>query len=404
MPYGTAPAGRDCQQRSLASTGCHMLEIGHGSEVDSLLWAGRALQDALETDNEEQIEAAAAALLQVAQQRQTPGEAVRRAASRAPRWNGETGIATAEPSLTTEDLTVVLSQLGCGHVLLAAGLAVGEEDAPATSAPLIRALDLYAADTRLAEAAGETAALSIAPETHEGRPAVDVFRSSLDTTISAVISGTVSVGSAATADLSILPTPTVESLLAMTADALDTLPQSGPMTYAGLRAIHQVVHALEEMVPESLRGEIRRLARRWWEEQNAVTEDSDPFVVEAVARHLLGVDDVEEAVAGMPIRMVTEQRLRAATISLEALSDWHQRVTHIMIGIVRDFAKLLGTFVGGGVSETAAWLRNAAALGLVSALGAALWIGGGYLHTRLPGERIPGVRSILDELTPEPTT
>src|SRR6516164_10776904 len=99
-----------------------MSETSYYSSATRVLWAGRSLQDALDTGDDVEVQAAVADLLRVSQARETAGGAVQ---------GFEPGsVDRGRPASTDESLALVLTELDLGQALLAAGHSVGEEGAP----------------------------------------------------------------------------------------------------------------------------------------------------------------------------------------------------------------------------------------------------------------------------------
>jgi hypothetical protein len=251
-----------------------MHQSSYLSGATQVLWAGRALDDALDAGDEVEVQAALAELLRASQARESPEGAVQ-GFEPAP---GEPG----EPASTDEDLTRVLAELDLGQALLAAGHAVGEEGAPPTSAPLGHALDQFESDARLFQAAGEPAVRRFAAESDAAGPPLDLFRARFDATVGAVVTRTIGIGTEVVKGLTLIPASTLQPWLMGTVTALGSFPQVGPIVKAGLRAVRRAVAALERLIPEAIRKELHKLAERWWGERKGA-------VVKDTARRLLGV-------------------------------------------------------------------------------------------------------------------
>jgi hypothetical protein len=283
-----------------------------------------------------------------------------------------------------------LTELDLGQALLAAGHEVGEAGAPPAAAVLGHALDRFESDAELLGAGGAPSVLGFAAEDDVGSPPLEVFRSRLDATIGSIVTRTIGVATEAGRGLTSIPAATVQPWLTGAVNALGSFPQVGPIIKAALRAVRRAVIALRQLVPEAMRKELRELIERWW-------GDRGDRALEIAARGLLAVSEVESAAAGVLTRRLADARLRGATFKLVKLSVRHERTTEIMNRILRTLSSLLGP-LAQTFAAAAAWLYGAAALGCLSAVGAAVWIGQDSLDTGGVWERIPGVRTILSEV------
>lgn len=359
-----------------------MADGSYYSGATSVLWAGRALEDALDTGDEVDVQAAAAELLRTSQARETTGGAVQ---GFEPSQAGRGAPASAD-----ERLALVLTELDLGQALLAAGHSVGEEGAPGPPAPLGDTLDQLESDSQLISAVGEPAVWGFTADKYARQPPLDAFRSRLDAAVDAIVSRTIGVGSEVMTGLSLIPVSTMQPWAASVGILLDSLPEVGPIVRAGLRAVRRAVAALERLVPDAIRDELRKLANRWRREWEG-------GIVEVTARRLLGVSEVESAATQAFAQGLEDSKLRAAASELDELSARHERMTTMVNRILRVLDSLLGPLVAV-FAVAAAWLCGAAAFAYVGALVAALWIGRDCLDTAQVWDRIRGVRTILAEV------
>ena len=360
-----------------------MSENSYYSGATKVLWAGRALEDALDTGDEVEVQAAVVELLRVSQARETSGGAVQG-------FEPEFGDRGALASASDENLALVLTELDLGQALLAAGHSVGEEGAPETPAALGDTLDQLESDAQLISAAGEPAVWSFTADKYAAQPPLDVFHSLLDTTVDAIVTRTIGIGTEVMRGLTSIPVSTVQPWVGSAVSVLGSLPKVGPIAQAGLRAVRRAVAALERLVPEVVRHELRKLADRWRDEWEG-------GIVEVIARRLLGVSEVDSAARQAFAAHLDDSKLRAAASKLDELSARHEQTTKVVNRILRVLASLLGPLVAT-FAAAAAWLYGAAALAYVAALVAALWIGRDCLDTGKVWDRIRGVRIILAEV------
>ncbi len=336
-----------------------MSENTYYSGATKVLWAGRALEDALDTGDEVEVQAAVVELLRVSQARETSGGAVQG-------FEPELGDRGALAS-TDETLALVLTELDLGQALLTAGHSVGEEGAPETPAPLGDTLDQLESDARLISEAGEPAVWSFTADKYAAQPPLDAFHSRLDTAVDVIVTRTIGVGAEVMKGLASIPVSTVQPWVGSAVSVLGSVPRVGPIAQAGLRAVRRAVAALERLVPEVVRHELRKLADRWRGEWEG-------GIVEVIARRLLGVSEVDSAARQVFAQHLDDSKLRAGASKLDELSARHEQTTKVVNRILRVLTSLLGPLV------------------------ATLWIGRDCLDTGQVWDRIRGVRTILAEV------
>ena len=359
-----------------------MSESSYYSGATKVLWAGRALDDALDTGDEVDVQAAVVELLRVSQAREMSGGAVQGFEPEP----ADRGV----PASTDESLALVLTELDLGQALLAAGHSAGEEGAPDTPARLGDTLDQLESDAQLISAAGEPAVWSFTADKYTAQPPLDVFHERLDAAVDAIVTRTIGVGTEVMKGLASIPVSTLQPWVGGAVSVLDSVPKVGPIVQAGLRAVRRAVAALERLVPEAVRNELRKLADRWRGEW-------DGGVVEVTARRLLGVSEVESAASQAFAKHLDDSKLRAGASELDELCARHERTTKVVNRILHVLASLLGPLIAT-FAVAAAWLCGAAAFAYVAALVAALWMGRDCLDTGQVWDRIRGMRTILAEV------
>jgi hypothetical protein len=349
----------------------------------SVLLAGRALEEAVRLGDAVEIAYATAELVQVAQARESTGAV-------------EGFVRTAQEETrdqpADEELTQILTELNVGQVLLAAGEAVGESDLQSTDATLESALDELEDTTNLLDAAdGSSSVVGFTRRQVPGEPPLEMFRGRLTTTVDGVVKHTVSIGIDVGQGLASIPAIVVNPILTGVVNTLTNFPQVGRLITTALRAIRRALGALQQLVPESLGADVRQRFAQWWNER-------DQSVLEPVARWLLGVVEVDTTVrAILSAPGIPEDRLREGTDRLTALVARYERSASVISGILRVLSTLLGWL--GVFASVAAWVYGAAAMGYFLAFGAAVWIGRDCLDTGSVWDRVPGVRTILTELS-----
>jgi hypothetical protein len=359
-----------------------MSETNYLSGAARVLWAGRALEDALDLGDEVEVQAAVVELLRVSQARETAGGAVQ---------GFEPGSADrGVPTSTDESLALVLTELDLGQTLLTAGHSVGEEGAPEPPAPLGDILDQLESDGQLISAVGEPAVWGFTADKYADQPPLDAFHSCLDEAVDAIVTRTIGVGTDVMTGLASIPVSSVQPWVGSTFSMIDSVPRSGPIVQAGMRAVRRAVVALERLVPDAIRNELRKLADRW-------RDEFEGGVVEVTARRLLGVGEVESAASQAFAQHLEDSKLRAGVGELAELSARHERTAKVVNRILRVLGSLLGPLVAA-FAVAAAWLCGVAALAYIAALVAALWIGRDCLDTGQVWDRIRGVRTILAEV------
>ena len=361
-----------------------MTSADYLSGTTTVLWAGRALSSALESDDDVEIQEAVAELLRVARARETGGDAVRGFAP-AP------GGPAAETS-ASEELTKVLTELDLGQTLLVAAGSVGEPGAPPAEVPLGHALDQLDADVQLMHKAGEPSVLGFAAGTDPRLPAADVLRTSFEAAVASVVGHTAGIGAEVLKGLTAVPLAAVQPVAAGAVQVVGAIPQVGPLVAGALRAVGRAVRALERLLPESIRPRLRELAAQWWSEDGG-------SIVTVTVRRFLGAAEVERAAEQLWGLTFDDSRARRAATELDALGARHEQMTTVVTRIVRALSALLGP-VTAMLAAAAAWLYATASLAFLSAFAAGLWLGRDCLDTGMPLERVPGVRSILATVTP----
>lgn len=350
--------------------------------VTSVLWAGRALENAVESGDDVETQAAIAELLRAAEARESAGAVPGftpsfSATEEAPAQSGEEAIAQ------------VLAELDVGHALLTAGSLAGEGAAPAPAGLADALDDLEVTSQVLAGDAGPaTLGFGTAPEAPAGPP-LELLRDQVPKTIDEIVTRTTGLGRDVVAGLALVPASAVQPALAAVAAAV---PDTGSVVRAALRAIRRAIAALEDLVPESIREQIWRWAADWWENK------ADPFL-DKLVRRLLSVELLTSAAETALGRSgATDEGLRTGYERLVELDARHSRVAELLGKVVRVLTKLVGP-LAALFGAVAAWLYGIGAAGYLLALGAGIWVGRDHLDTGALVERVPGARTIIEEAT-----
>jgi hypothetical protein len=242
----------------------------------------------------------------------------------------------------------------------------------------------------LISSAREPATWSFTADKYAAQPPLEVFHSRLDAAVDAIVTRTVGTGTEVMKGLASIPVSTVQPWVSSAVSVLGSIPKTGPIVQAGLRAVRRAVAALERLVPDAVRRELRKLADRWQGE-------GERGIVEVTARRLLGVSKVDSAAKQALAQHLDDSKLRAGASELDELSARHERTTTVVNRILRVLTSLLGPLVAT-FAAVAAWLYGAAAFAYVAALIAVLWIGRDCLDTGELWDRARGVRTILAEV------
>jgi len=346
--------------------------------------AGRALELALESGDEFEVQLAAGELLRVGSAREArqPGVAGFHAE--------DVDAEQIDPDVELEN---ILSELEIGHTLVAAGAVVGEPQTSVTPAEeqptaLGDVLDQLEADRRR-RLVGPQSTAGFGPTAEPDAPPLGTFRNRMDTCLDQIVTGTKGVAADAVHGLGALPAAIVQPWLAAAGSLVGDIPKVGALAALGLRAIRRALNALLSLVPASWRAKVAELATTWWGEKGL------PGIIERI----LGVEEVrtraDEVLADEP----DPQRLRTGAESLQDLTGRHTRST----GIIRKVLKVLTALVGplaASFAAAAPWLYAAAAAGYGAAVSTSLWIGRDVLDTGAGWERVAGVQVVLAGLTP----
>lgn len=348
----------------------------HLSGERQLLGAGRALEDALGSEDPFQVELAAQELLRVGEKRENSIGSVA---------GFKTDDAEAEAAVEADpdaELDQILTELEIGRTLVAASVAVKETD----TAPFSDALDQLEADGQRRVAGSPAEGHFKAGTAASGVP-LDTFRECLDEFADEVVSRTNAVGAQAIKGLTTIPGSVVHPWVAGVATALGQIPAVSALAALGLRAVRRAVGALQRLIPEPLRGLVLDTARKWWDKSG----------VKGFSRQMLAVDELEKRATEVLAGTLDDSRLREAIDALGLLDSRHAKATDTIIRILGVLGSLLGPLVAT-FAAAAAWLYAAAAAGFFAAVAGAVWIGRDFLDTGAGWERVDGAQQILTGL------
>lgn len=343
-----------------------------------VLLAGRDLEEALLDGDEDEIRAGRAHLLNAALAREGAGAVAAFQAENAPAGPSTPGI--------EEELSVVLTELEVGSLLLAGSAA------PASSSPEAATVLGDAAD-RLETASAELAVAgtpAVRGLFGQSRPDAASFYKLLPQTVDDVVTRTAQLGSSVVGGLTKLPAAHLHPVLA---GATALLPDDiGALAAAGLRAIKRAVEALRALVPANLWDTAVSWAREWWTEHAAEA-------IRDVVRVALSVVPLEEQIArrfppDRPLDGSADAALQTGASELLTLGERHARLVKIIDMIVHALSRVIGPLILV-VPAVAAWAYLCAGTGLLAALGIGVWIGRDCLDSGVPFERIAGVRTIM---------
>lgn len=344
--------------------------------------SARDLEEALAAGDDEDVAALANDLLEAALAREDGGVTAG--------FGAEPGIPAAaqpaEPATVEEELSLALTELEIGEVLLAGSASIGAASAENALSTLSEAVDqLDHADALIAEA-GRPAVAGFGADEHLDP---EKFFSQLPNTVGGIVERTSILGRAALDGLAIIPGVHVQSVIS---GALAALPQLGALANAGLRAIKRALAALAKLIPDGVGEQIRDWAKQWWDQRGA-------SVIDTVVRRMLAVPTIEAEIAES-VRTMRDRQDPANAVLLHGMHDLeqiearHARVTHVIDKVMKVLSRLTGALAVALVSA-AGWIYAAGAFGLLTALGIGIWLGRDYLDAGIRFERVPGVRKVL---------
>jgi len=290
-----------------------------------------------------------------------------------------------------ESLAEVLAEFEVGETLIAAGSVAGEGGAQLEALSLSDALESLEEATRRIHEAGEPATAGFwGRQEPPAEPPLELFRAQLPRSIDGIVTRTGEISKDVVTGLTAIPVsmiqPTVLDL--MTA----SIPDTGPLVKAGLRAVRRAVQALQRLVPAEVTEKLREWATQWWDRRGDA-------LIDRLARTMLSVEGLEAAARAALARPgLVDDRLRAGYDRLAELDACYARASGLIATIVSVLRRIVGP-LAGLFGAVAVWLYGIGALGYLLALGAAVWVGRDHLDTGALVEVVPGVRAILDEAT-----
>lgn len=363
------------------------------SSAQAVLLAARDLEEALDASDEEDIPSLAANLLSVALARESSGVVAGFLSS-----TTASADAVSEPATAEEELSLALTELEIGGVLLSGSAAVGLRGTepgtlPGTAAPAIdltatlgEAVDnLQDSTARLADA-GSAAVTGLFSE-RKSDP--EEFFTQLPETVGHIVDRTVEVGRAAVTGLTRIPAAQLQPVFT---SALSLIPDVGALARAGMRAVRRAIDALAGLVSAELLSQVREWAKQWWEQHVE-------GVFDGVIRRALSVAGLEAAMkttlaAARQRPELPDGPLLQGISRLQEIDERHSRVIKIIGRIVSALSRLIGPLVAL-LPAAALWIYLSGGGGLLTALGVAVWVGRDSLGTGVPFGRAQGVGAVL---------
>jgi hypothetical protein len=371
------------------------VERVYRTNVQAVLLAARDLEEALDAGDEDDIVSGANNLLSSALARESGGVVAgfRSDEASAP-------PSTAAPGSVEEELSLALTELQVGEVLLTSA-AVTVPQRSAASAEVKSALseaidDLDDADDRLAQ----VGAPAVSGFFSDRKPSPEDFFVQLPKTIDGIVQRTAHLGLATVRGLTKIPTAQLQPVFGTTLSAAETASGAavGALAKAGMRAIARALQALATLVPENLRQQVRDWTKDWWEQHAE-------GLAESLVRRVLSVAELQaiigQAVEAAKQRADLSQALRQGVGRLSDLDERHARVMKVIERIVVALSRLIGPLVMA-FPVAAPWIYGSGGGGMVTALGVSVWIGRDYLDTGIPFERVTGVRTIVMDAVAAP--
>lgn len=381
------------------------VEQMYRTNAQAILLAARDLEEALDAGDDEDIPSLTNSLLSAALAREAGGVV---AGFRADDRGSETAPA---PATLEEELSLALTELEIGEVLLAGSAAAPGAPTDDRAAPpsaqtvptpagiaptsdritaLSEAIDqLEDASNRLTEAGAPTLSSLFG----DRRPDPEEFFTQLPKTVDQVIERTAGVGRAALTGLTKIPAAQLEPVFT---SALSLVPDVNALARAAMRAIARALDALAKLAPEKLRKQVQAWAKEWWEQRADA-------IFTGVVRRALSVAELEavmkatvDSARQKPHRL--EGQLQEGASRLLELDERHARLTKVIERIVSVLSRLIGPLVAL-VPAGAPWIYLSGGGGLLTAIGVAVWVGRDYLDTGVPFEQVLGVRAVLATVT-----
>jgi hypothetical protein len=309
----------------------------------------------------------------------------------------------AEPATAEEELSLALTELEIGEVLLtsAAAAAAGQQAERAQAGwalgDAIDRLDTAADDL------GRPSAPAVSGFLGTRQPSPEAFFDQLPKTVAGIVDRTAELGAAAVQALAKIPAvqlqPVFGAVWSLAGPAVKAVPEVSALAHAGMRAIVRALRAIAQLVPEKLRQQIPGWAKDWWEQHASdITQD--------LARRVLSAAELDafisKAVADAKQRTDLDGSLREGYSRLMELGERHARTVKVIERIVEVLSRLVGP-LAVVFPPAAPWVYVSGGGGVVTALGVSVWIGRDYLDSGVPFERVPGVRRIVTQATSAPT-
>jgi hypothetical protein len=364
------------------------------TSVQAVLLAARDLEEALDAGETDEAISLTGNLLSAALARESGGAVAGFRSDDASSAPGTAGLSTVE-----EELSLTLTELEIGEVLLTSAAATQPRPSAggsATSAPLGEAIDQLAEAGNQLVHAGAAPVSSLFGDRTGNR---DDFFTLLPKTVDGIVQRTADLGVVTFGGLLKIPVaqlqPVVASAISAAEITLGAGKDLGALVKAGMRAVRRAVRALTELVPENLREQVRAWAKDLWEQRGA-------SLLDALVRRVLSVAELQaaitQAVASIERRDDLDPALQNSAARLLELDERHSRITKLIERIVGALSRLIGPVVTA-FPPAAPWVYSSGGGGMVTALGASVWIGRDYLDAGVPFERVPGVRTLLSDAT-----
>jgi hypothetical protein len=371
--------------------------------VKSVLVAARDLDEALPDGDVDELTSLANSLLSSALARES-GDTV--AGFRHDEAQTDAAVAPgaiAAPATAEEELSLALTELEIGEVLLtsaAATAAQQQADRAQAGSALSDAIDRL--DTA-ADDLGQPGVPAVSGFLGTRQPSPEAFFDQLPKTVTGIVDRTAELGIATVKGLAKIPTaqlqPVFGAAWSLTEPAVNAVPEASALARAGMRAIARALRAIAQLVPEKLRQQIPDWAKDWWE-QHATD------IARNLARRVLSAAELDafitKAVTDAKKRADLDGSLREGYSRLIELDERHARIIKVIERIVDVLSHLVGP-LALVFPPAATWVYVSGGSGMITALGVSVWVGRDYLDAGVPFERVPGVRLIVTQATSAPT-
>jgi hypothetical protein len=317
----------------------------------------------------------------------------------------------AAPATVEEELSLALTELEVGEVLLCSAAATlapqaARADASSALSDAIDHLDIATGD--LAKAG----VWAVSGLIGKSKPTPKDFFDQLPETVNGIIKRTANHGLATVGGLTKIPIAHLEPAFATAWSAagasVNGIAGVGALVKVALRAIERALKALARLVPEKIGQQIRNWTEDWWNQHaEHVAEilaqrvlsaaELQAFIEDAIKDAKAAVNEAaENAEAAISEAAEFSSSLTQGYSRLVALDGQHARISKVIERIINVLSRLIGP-LAIAFPAAAPWVYVSGGSGMVTAMGVSVWVGRDYLDAGVPFEHVPGVRVIVTD-------